>query len=172
MRKAYNDIVESPDVSPATWKCSGQENDKGPLKERGMIGNRREGRTESLGPVDGDGRLGVCSGPDRTTCFAFPELDASESWSGRGVDVNLMRSRLTGSRTGGSGLNRVGRPICGPGFSDGPATSAASNNCCENRDPPLEGPGASSPSENGNSEAAAALRNSSDWITWLGARNS
>ena len=162
MKEAYNDISTSADISPVTWKFSGQENDKGAGKEGGMIGNRREGRTDSLEPPDESGGSGVYHGPDRPACLVFPK-----TWDTEG---SLTRPRVTGSGTDESGLDRVGRPACGPMCFDGSPPSASSNNGCETH-PPLEGPGTLSPSEIGNPEAAR--RGSSDRITpWLGARNS
>ena len=138
MRKTHNDISVSADVSPVTWKFSGQEKDKGALNERGMIGNRSEGRTDNLEPVDGGRGLGMCRGLDRTAGSVLPKPNA---WD---ADGSLMRSR-----TDELGLDRVRRPICGSEYlGDASKTSAVPNNSCEN-DLLFEGPDALS----GSSEA-------------------
>ena len=63
-RDAYKVISMLPDAPPVTWKLSGEENDTGALKGRGIVGNRREGRTENVGPVGVGMGFGVPRKPD------------------------------------------------------------------------------------------------------------
>lgn len=136
MRRAYNDISASADIPPATRKPSGQENDRGAWKGRGMICNRREGRTENLEPVERVGGLGVYHG---ITCLVFPKPCSSGFWGPLEADWSLICSRLRGL----SANESERRP----------------NNGC-GRDILLEGPGSLNPSESGKSEAT--LRDSNE----------
>lgn len=144
--KTYKDISRFPGVSSATWKFSGGKNDKGVWRGRGMIDNRREGRTDNLELVD---RERGCWGPDRT-CLGPPEKDDPKLWNAWDVDGSWTWSHSTeGKQNSGSGLDRTGRPTCSPGFPEGTVTRSVLLSSWYEHGPSLEGPSTSS-SENGN----------------------
>ena len=64
VRRAHNVISRLDDVSPTTWKFSGQENENDAWRVRGISGSRREGRMDNPELAGGSKGFGVCGSPN------------------------------------------------------------------------------------------------------------